>query len=111
MSQDTAIINSVAMFFNELSLRGLKFDIGLQQHERNDPAISYKNIYVINKYGTSSFTEKKIKEWTRCRNLCCIPENGGEINELLNAGYIPLSASKGKQFKDSFNHLVNLIEK
>ena len=111
MSQDLAIISNVVMFFYDLSRKGLKFDVGLNDDERRMAQISYKNIYVINKYNHGiTFTDKKIKEWTGGRHFCCIPENGSEINEMLSGGYIPLGVSKNKAFKEGYKYLVNLIE-
>lgn len=108
MSQDVAIINNSVIFFAELNRRGLKFDIGC---EERDSTVTNKNIYVLNKYSyNSTFTQKRIKQWIKCKNLCIIPENGAELNSLLSIGYMPLDNAKDKQFKESYKFLGNLIE-
>lgn len=110
LSQDVAIINNAVMFFYELNRMGHRFDIGLGDDELKEGNVLYKNIYVINRLTKTNFGLPKIRDWIHCKNICGIPENGGELLTYINGGYIPLTVSKSQDYKKSLQALGNMIE-
>lgn len=112
LTQDIAIVSQNLKFLNELSRRGIVFNM---DKEQENLIKSDKNIYLINRFNKRvKFTPEMLQEWFELSDLSSIVPIPDNLEDIMNSIYearIPLDESRDKTFKKSIEYLSSKLIK